>query len=57
MEQWEIELAGEKKSGEFGRERGERWRMKRRRRRDGLLGGEGGGEGDKNVVWEQIKVL
>lgn len=46
-----------KKSGEFGRERGERWRMKRRRRRDGLLGGEGVGEGDKNVVWEQIKVL
>lgn len=29
------------KSGEFGCERGERWRMKRRRRRDGWFGGEG----------------
>lgn len=29
------------RSGEFGCERGERWRMKRRRRRDGWFGGEG----------------
>lgn len=32
--------------------------MKKRRRRDGLLGRRlVGGGGDKNVVWEQIKVL